>query len=56
MHDVNQRLPPEQAALLVAVTLGERSGIPSRISEAFLDSDRPEEIPISSLTDITRIG
>lgn len=49
MHDVNRRLPPEQAALLVAVTLGERSGIPRRITEAFAESGTYHILAISGL-------
>lgn len=46
---VNQLLPPDQASLLVAVTLGERSGIPRRVNEAFLGSGTYHIIAISGL-------
>jgi competence protein ComEC len=46
---VTQLLPPDQASLLVAVTLGERSGIPRRFNEAFLGSGTYHIIAISGL-------
>lgn len=46
---VSQLLPPDQAALLVAITLGERSGIPQRINEAFLGSGTYHIVAISGL-------
>ena len=46
---VSQLLPPDQAALLVAITLGERSGIPPHISEAFLGSGTYHIVAISGL-------
>ncbi|MCI0408745.1 MAG: DNA internalization-related competence protein ComEC/Rec2, partial [Acidobacteria bacterium] len=46
---VSRLLPPDQAALLVAITLGERSGIPQRINEAFLGSGTYHIVAISGL-------
>ncbi len=46
---VSRLLPPDQASLLVAVTLGERSGIPRRINEAFLGSGTYHIVAISGL-------
>lgn len=46
---VNQLLPHEQAALLTAITLGERTGIPSQISQAFLGSGTYHILAISGL-------
>ncbi|MDE2059562.1 MAG: DNA internalization-related competence protein ComEC/Rec2 [candidate division NC10 bacterium] len=46
---VNSLLPPEQASLLVAMTLGERSDIPRRITEAFAGSGTYHILAISGL-------
>ncbi len=46
---VNGLLPPEQASLLIAMTLGERSGIPRRITEAFRASGTYHILAISGL-------
>ncbi|KAB2959814.1 MAG: DNA internalization-related competence protein ComEC/Rec2 [Candidatus Methylomirabilis oxygeniifera] len=49
IHAVHSLLPPEQASLLVAMTLGERSGIPRRITEAFTTSGTYHILAISGL-------
>lgn len=49
IHAVNGLLPPEQASLLMAMTLGERSGIPRRITEAFTTSGTYHILAISGL-------
>lgn len=49
IHAVNGLLPPEQASLLIAMTLGERSGIPQRITEAFTTSGTYHILAISGL-------
>ncbi|MGH7370014.1 MAG: DNA internalization-related competence protein ComEC/Rec2, partial [Candidatus Methylomirabilaceae bacterium] len=46
---VKRWLPPDEASLLAAVTLGERSGIPRRITEAFLGSGTYHIVAISGL-------
>jgi competence protein ComEC len=46
---VNGLLPPDQASLLVAMTLGERSGISRQINEAFLGSGTYHILAISGL-------
>lgn len=46
---VNGLLPPEQASLLIAMTLGERTGIPGRITEAFRGSGTYHILAISGL-------
>jgi len=46
---VNQLLPNDQASLLAAITLGERTGIPSQISQAFLGSGTYHILAISGL-------
>jgi competence protein ComEC len=46
---VNGLLPPEQASLLVAMTLGERSSIPRWITEAFAGSGTYHILAISGL-------
>lgn len=46
---VNGLLPPEQASLLIAMTLGERSAIPRRITEAFTTSGTYHILAISGL-------
>ena len=46
---IHRLLPPDQASLLAAVTLGERSGIPRRISDAFLGSGTYHIVAISGL-------
>lgn len=46
---ISQLLPPDQAALLMAVTLGERSAIPRQISQAFLGSGTYHIVAISGL-------
>src|SRR5574337_1101923 len=46
---VNGLLPPDQASLLVAVTLGERSGIPRPTTEAFAGSGTYHILAISGL-------
>ncbi|MDE2484481.1 MAG: DNA internalization-related competence protein ComEC/Rec2 [candidate division NC10 bacterium] len=46
---VHSVLPPAQAALLAAMTLGERSGIPRQINEAFLGSGTYHILAISGL-------
>ncbi|MDE2179303.1 MAG: DNA internalization-related competence protein ComEC/Rec2, partial [candidate division NC10 bacterium] len=46
---VNDLLLPDQASLLVAMTLGERSGIPRQINEAFLGSGTYHILAISGL-------
>ncbi len=46
---INRWLPPDEASLLAAVTLGERSGIPRRITEAFLGSGTYHIVAISGL-------
>jgi competence protein ComEC len=49
IHAVNGLLPPDQASLLIAMTLGERSGIPRRITEAFTASGTYHILAISGL-------
>ncbi|HLC20640.1 MAG TPA: DNA internalization-related competence protein ComEC/Rec2, partial [Candidatus Methylomirabilis sp.] len=49
IRGVSRLLPSDQASLLVAVTLGERSGIPRRINEAFLGSGTYHIVAISGL-------
>lgn len=49
IRGVNRLLPPDQASLLVAVTLGERTGIPQRITDAFLGSGTYHIVAISGL-------
>jgi len=46
---VNQLLPQDEASLLAAITLGERTGIPSQISQAFLGSGTYHILAISGL-------
>jgi competence protein ComEC len=46
---VDRLLPPDEASLLAAVTLGERSRIPRRISDAFLGSGTYHIVAISGL-------
>lgn len=46
---VSGLLPSDQASLLVAIILGERSGIPRRINEAFLGSGTYHILAISGL-------
>ncbi|MBZ0169512.1 MAG: DNA internalization-related competence protein ComEC/Rec2 [Kofleriaceae bacterium] len=46
---VISRLPPDQASLLVAMTLGERTGIPRPITEAFTGSGTYHILAISGL-------
>ncbi|HZY31719.1 MAG TPA: DNA internalization-related competence protein ComEC/Rec2, partial [Candidatus Methylomirabilis sp.] len=46
---VNQLLPHEQASLLTAITLGERTGISPQISQAFLGSGTYHILAISGL-------
>jgi competence protein ComEC len=46
---VNQLLPDDQASLLTAMTLGERTGIPPQVSQAFLDSGTYHILAISGL-------
>jgi competence protein ComEC len=46
---IHRLLPPDEAALLAAVTLGERSGLPRRVSEAFLGSGTYHIVAISGL-------
>ncbi len=49
IRGVTQLLPPDQASLLVAVILGERSGIPRWLNEAFLGSGTYHIVAISGL-------
>jgi competence protein ComEC len=46
---ISQLLPEDQASLLAAMTLGERTGIPSQVSQAFLDSGTYHILAISGL-------
>jgi competence protein ComEC len=46
---VNQLLPDDHASLLTAMTLGERTGIPAQISQAFLGSGTYHILAISGL-------
>lgn len=46
---VGRVLPPDQASLLVAMTLGERSGVPRQINEAFQNSGTYHILAISGL-------
>src|SRR3990172_7144688 len=46
---VNQLLPQDEASLLAAITLGERTGIPSQINQAFLGSGTYHILAISGL-------
>ncbi len=49
IHAVSLLLPPDQASLLVAMTLGERSSIPRQITEAFRESGTYHILAISGL-------
>ncbi|MBI2883746.1 MAG: DNA internalization-related competence protein ComEC/Rec2 [Candidatus Methylomirabilis oxyfera] len=49
IHAVSGLLPPEQASLLIAMTLGERSDIPQWINEAFRGSGTYHILAISGL-------